>query len=194
MEATLQEKGQLVQGRALPSRARAATATAVSPALLLCCCCCFLSPRCEHGCGPRAVRGAEHPAGMDPCVCIHVCIPVHVCIHGMYPCLRARPQPLRTPELLVSPPRWLRASPCESRQGCWAAGRIRIKLEQGGREEEQRWPSGLQEAGAGPGGSGDQGDRGWQRLKGVWRPGLCTDVTLSSFFCPSSESPERSRL
>lgn len=42
--------------------------------------------------------------------------------------------------------------------------------------------------------SGEQGDKGWQRLNGVWRPGLCTDVTLSSFFCPSSESPERSRL
>lgn len=29
---------------------------------------------------------------------------------------------------------------------------------------------------------------------GVWRLGLCTDMTLSSFFCSSLESPERSRL
>lgn len=87
----------------------AATATAVSPALLLCCCCCFLSPRCQHGCPLRAVCRAEHPLG-----CIRVC--VYPCVYPcpcVYPwdvsrCVCAQPQPLRPPELLVSPPRWLR--------------------------------------------------------------------------------------
>lgn len=63
--------------------------------------------------------------------------------------------------------------------------------------EQQWWLSSLQEAGQGQERLRRQwgrGKRGWQRLKGVWKLGLCTDVTLSSFFCPSSESPERSRL
>lgn len=87
-------------------------------------------------------------------------------------------------------------SPCESREGHRAPGRIRTKLEQGVREE-QRWLSGLQEAGAGPGEAEEAagtGGQGVAEAEGGVEAGLCTDVTLSSFFCPSSESPERSRL
>lgn len=120
-----------------------------------------------------------------PCASVLPCVP----IHGA--------------KCHINPPQWV-VSTCVHITASQVASSSVSQL--GGEDEDgetQWWPNSLGRLE--PEGGGYQenilglaavqwgGEQEDPRV-GVWRLGLCTDVTLSSFFCSSLESPERSRL